>query len=112
MAEPDAKYVPTFIPDAWEKMKDWPAEERELGWMFVGPCPRCGHEMSKFFRDDVDVLTVEADLDKDIARCNCNAPHEDRPAEKTGCGAYWGMHVKRGLAQGPEGTAAADPANQ
>lgn len=66
----------------------------------VGPCPRCGHDISGDLRSIPSVpLAVEG---QDVApapkrvmvTCNCDSPHHGRPENESGCGASGGVEVQ------------------
>ena len=54
----------------------------------VGPCPRCGHEMSVVTQSVFHLrMATPLGAEKVYAACNCGAKHEDAPEGQSGCGA-------------------------
>lgn len=59
-----------------------------------GPCPRCG----TWFTLPVVSETVRGRTNSRsgyvTVMCGCEEPHPQRPANRTGCGAYWNLTVE------------------
>jgi hypothetical protein len=70
--------------------------ERGTLEVFSGLCPRCDHDMEwqierqGFASPTWKRETIGATF---TMYCKCGFNHEGRPADRTGCGAYW-RHVR------------------
>ncbi|MFB7407293.1 hypothetical protein ACFCZ2_08945 [Streptomyces sp. NPDC056202] len=60
----------------------------------TGPCPRCGAWISP-------PAVAETVRGRDTTGpglvtvvCDCEEPHPQRPANRTGCGAYWNLTIE------------------
>jgi hypothetical protein len=103
--DPEAEYQDQVLDglDAWFGRFSWSKDA--VGWTFRGPCPRCGHEIDKAFREDGIFALVPtrkeatpADTEgaeQDVMQCNCMHPHKGG-APGQGCGAWWGLEISRG----------------
>jgi hypothetical protein len=98
-AKSDA-YEPVQVADGWKAMQGWERHETDIGWRFVGECPRCKHRSTKSFPRKVLAMKVALDLtptassDENVVRCDCGEPHSGREATERGCGAYWGIEIR------------------
>ena len=99
MPDPDAKYAVEQVdldPAAFAWRHD------DDGWTWSGPCPRCGHDVDKRFREEglfafrerrPQKAAGRAEVETDAMRCNCLHTHEGGEAGQ-GCGAWWGLEVE------------------
>lgn len=56
----------------------------------TGLCPRCLHRTSASFGNGFSSALPDSTSDHEqIVWCACGQDHPNRPAAKTGCGAYW-----------------------
>lgn len=83
-------------------VQQWKPEMVNGDWIFSGNCPRCGHLWEKAVRDEVMVIAFEAETPAPenegtyVVQCNCPHAHPGRPDDvSSGCGAYWGIRVRR-----------------
>lgn len=61
-----------------------------------GPCPRCHDHLERDLREGDPFFPLAAGQRlRFLLHCNCDAPHQDRPAGARGCGAYGGMSIWR-----------------
>jgi hypothetical protein len=68
--------------------------DRGREWVLQGPCPRCGHEISKAIPEDVWIAEdLRAGPVTLVVACNCSHVHPGRPEGRTGCGLYGGLLV-------------------
>jgi len=56
----------------------------------AGDCPRCHHHTAMNFPAVIPSSTVKAAGQVVTMFCKCGLPHEGRPDDDFGCGAYWG----------------------
>jgi hypothetical protein len=75
--------------------------ETSGGVILVGACPRCGDPMEFPWVDDTyrgvtETATVTAPVSRRIVTmlCTCTAPHEGRPGDSFGCGAFWNLAIE------------------
>jgi hypothetical protein len=67
-------------------------QPRGEDWIFQGPCPRCGHEVSRLLSPPF-LPPSEGGEQLLLMQCNCSYPHEDQPPGALGCGAFWGLAI-------------------
>jgi hypothetical protein len=77
-----------------------------IGSLLSGPCPRCGHHcdvpvVGSVFKGIPSLPGLRRKKGRQRAGdraepmiCACVEEHAGRPAERTGCGAYWMLVVK------------------
>lgn len=81
-------------------------QRTDQGWSWSGPCPRCGHDVDKQFREEgmfgfrgeragSEAAGTRTEAEHDAMRCNCVHVHEGGEAGK-GCGAWWGLEIEPG----------------
>jgi hypothetical protein len=97
-------YERTQREDGAEAMKSWTKTRLEKSWRYAGSCPRCNHRTEKDIPDKAIVLKLAAspapaESDRYVVECNCGEPHTDRPDDGKGCGAFWGVEIRRGSAE-------------
>lgn len=70
------------------------------GYLLKGLCPRCHGDMDfpvvdTVFRSTVAPdVTVAQDASDDVPMlCRCTLPHDQRPSDDEGCGAYWNIQL-------------------
>jgi hypothetical protein len=71
------------------------------GVILVGHCPRCGDPMEFPWVDDsyrgahsAGVAALPAPRRVITMLCTCTCPHEGRPEDGVGCGAYWNLNIE------------------
>lgn len=69
------------------------------GVILVGPCPRCNDPMEFPWVDDTyrgitETATLPASRRIVTMLCTCTAPHEGRPDDGIGCGAFWNLTIE------------------
>jgi hypothetical protein len=106
---PEKPYEQASVTPTEPAMKEWKSVLVNGDWIFSGDCPRCGHRWEKAITEEVMVMAFEADLPEPddalsesdnegvhVVVCNCTHAHPERPDEvSVGCGAYWGIRVRR-----------------
>jgi hypothetical protein len=70
------------------------------GYLLKGVCPRCRGNMEfpvvdTVFRSTVtpDVTVAQNASDDVPMLCRCPLPHERRPGDEEGCGAFWNIQL-------------------
>jgi hypothetical protein len=72
-------------------------EGKPNDWWLRGPCPGCGHTISRNITPLIGVAFIDGTPPpKIVLKCNCSQPHDGRPqdASPPGCGAAGGVIVK------------------
>ncbi|MER6685858.1 hypothetical protein [Streptomyces olivaceoviridis] len=65
--------------------------------VLYGRCPRCGCAFTYTHTDRVFRSPRRGPRPAHVpVLCACETDHPGRPAEETGCGAYWNVVVERG----------------
>lgn len=65
-------------------------------WWVRGPCPGCGHTISRNITPLMGVTFIDgAPPPSIVVRCNCGGPHDGRPQDTSpqGCGAAGGVTI-------------------
>lgn len=63
-------------------------------WWLRGPCPGCGHTITRNVSNLLGAAFINGTSSPPIAlRCNCEQPHDGRPQDAwpAGCGAAGGV---------------------